>query len=151
MVMTSISAWNDFFYMVILFTLYLCIRIMFRWVTTISLLTIILLQIAGKWLILADYALNKEYIARTLCVNKAKPAMHCNGQCHLRKQLQKEENGGSQEQNRSSHQKFQEVFFDTHTTLTWQAAEPIAVTMPASNTALYSSMYTGAIFHPPAA
>lgn len=36
-----------------------------------------------------EYAVNKEYIAATLCENKAKPQMHCNGQCHLKKELAK--------------------------------------------------------------
>jgi hypothetical protein len=36
-----------------------------------------------------DYALHKEYIAKVLCENKDKPAMHCNGKCHLMKQIKK--------------------------------------------------------------
>ncbi len=36
-----------------------------------------------------EYAINYDYIAKTLCVNKAKPQMHCNGKCHLMKQLAK--------------------------------------------------------------
>jgi hypothetical protein len=35
------------------------------------------------------YVANKTYVATELCVNKAKPEMHCNGKCHLAKQLQK--------------------------------------------------------------
>jgi hypothetical protein len=38
---------------------------------------------------LVDYALNKEYIAKNLCENRNKPKMHCNGKCHLMKQLKK--------------------------------------------------------------
>jgi hypothetical protein len=36
-----------------------------------------------------DYIINYEYISKVLCVNKAKPAMHCNGKCHLMKELAK--------------------------------------------------------------
>lgn len=35
------------------------------------------------------YIANKEYVAKELCVNKAKPKLKCNGKCHLAKQLQK--------------------------------------------------------------
>jgi hypothetical protein len=35
------------------------------------------------------YLANKEYVAKELCVNKAKPKLKCNGKCHLAKQLQK--------------------------------------------------------------
>ena len=36
-----------------------------------------------------DYAINKDYIAKNLCENRAKPKLHCNGKCHLMKQLKK--------------------------------------------------------------
>jgi hypothetical protein len=122
---------------------------MFRWASTILLLLIVLLQVAGKWLVFADYALNKAYIARTLCVNKSKPAMHCKGQCHLRKQLQKEENGGEQAPNHSSHQKFQEVFFEPHTPVALTTAVQYKTETIPQNTILYTSRYIASIFHPP--
>jgi hypothetical protein len=50
-----------------------------------------LFQGFSKILIVADYEWNKEYIAKTLCENKNKPQSHCNGKCHLKKQLAKEE------------------------------------------------------------
>ncbi len=36
-----------------------------------------------------DYLVNKEYIAKNLCVNKDKPRSCCKGKCHMVKQLQK--------------------------------------------------------------
>ena len=36
-----------------------------------------------------EYEINKKYIAEVLCENKDKPMMHCNGKCHLKKQLKK--------------------------------------------------------------
>ncbi len=35
------------------------------------------------------YVANKAYVAKELCVNKAKPQLKCNGKCHLARQLQK--------------------------------------------------------------
>ena len=35
------------------------------------------------------YAINYEYVSTVLCENKAKPEMHCNGKCHLKKELKK--------------------------------------------------------------
>ena len=34
-----------------------------------------------------EYVVNYEYISKVLCVNKAKPMMHCDGKCHLKKEL----------------------------------------------------------------
>jgi hypothetical protein len=36
-----------------------------------------------------DYAVNYKYISEELCVNKDKPEMHCNGKCHLKKEIKK--------------------------------------------------------------
>ena len=40
---------------------------------------------------MVDYALNKTMITKNFCENKAKPKMHCNGKCHLKKQLEKDD------------------------------------------------------------
>jgi len=36
-----------------------------------------------------DYMVNKDYIAKNLCINKNKPKSCCKGKCHMIKQLQK--------------------------------------------------------------
>lgn len=38
---------------------------------------------------LAEYAVNYNYIVNTLCVNKSKPEVHCNGKCYLSKEIAK--------------------------------------------------------------
>lgn len=48
-------------------------------------------QQGGKTLILLDYCLNKKYIAATFCENRNRPQLHCNGKCHLRKALKKDD------------------------------------------------------------
>ncbi|MCF6212511.1 MAG: hypothetical protein L3J45_00635 [Flavobacteriaceae bacterium] len=37
-----------------------------------------------------DYIINYNYIKTVLCINKDKPEMHCNGQCHLKQMVKKE-------------------------------------------------------------
>lgn len=36
-----------------------------------------------------DYIMNYDYISKVLCENKDKPKIHCNGKCHLMKELAK--------------------------------------------------------------
>ena len=36
-----------------------------------------------------DYLINKDYIAKNLCINKDKPKSCCKGKCHMVKQLLK--------------------------------------------------------------
>lgn len=44
-----------------------------------------------------DYVVNYNYIVNVLCENKDKPEMHCNGKCHLTKELAKE--AGAEDKN----------------------------------------------------
>ena len=48
-----------------------------------------LLQTLGQEVLVVDYQLNKARITELYCVNKARPQLHCNGKCHLAKQLRK--------------------------------------------------------------
>ena len=38
---------------------------------------------------LVDFALNQDFIARVLCINRDEPASACQGKCYLKKELQK--------------------------------------------------------------
>ena len=52
---------------------------------------LLLLQTLGPELLVVNYELNKADITAEYCVNKARPLLHCNGQCHLAQQLRKAE------------------------------------------------------------
>jgi hypothetical protein len=67
-----------------------------------------LLQTVGKLVIFVNYQINKEAITAAYCENKSKPQMHCNGKCHLAKQLKNAD--ADESKNRSSKTNLQEVF-----------------------------------------
>jgi hypothetical protein len=50
---------------------------------------VILLQPLSKFVLVAEYQVNKNYIAAFLCENKNKPHLKCEGKCHLAKELKK--------------------------------------------------------------
>lgn len=60
-------------------------------ITSIILLFAIFMQLFSKAIIITEYYLNKDYIAQNLCENKDKPQKHCEGKCHLQKQLKEDE------------------------------------------------------------
>jgi hypothetical protein len=62
---------------------------------SIALCFIILMQTFSKSGLVAVYSLNKDYIASTLCENKEKPAMSCEGKCYLKKQLEQDDKNQS--------------------------------------------------------
>lgn len=49
-----------------------------------------------------EYALNKEYIAKNLCINRNKPKSCCEGKCHLKKQLAKSDPANDSEGNNNT-------------------------------------------------
>ncbi|MCC2548655.1 hypothetical protein LJY25_19560 [Hymenobacter sp. BT175] len=53
------------------------------------LVCLILLQTFSRELVVLNYQAQKQRITELFCVNKARPAMQCNGKCHLAKQLRK--------------------------------------------------------------
>jgi hypothetical protein len=61
-----------------------------RKIIAIVVLFAMLSQLFSSVMIIANYVANKEYISKNLCENRTKPKMHCNGKCHLMKQLQKD-------------------------------------------------------------
>ena len=54
---------------------------------TIFLILLLNCQVFNKFLVMATFFANEDYIAANLCVNKDHPEMHCNGHCQLDKKL----------------------------------------------------------------
>lgn len=67
-------------------------------VFAITLLVFYLMVMMRPFTPYINYAFNKDYIATTLCENKDKPMMHCNGKCHLEKELKKTAKEDSKQQ-----------------------------------------------------
>lgn len=63
---------------------------MFRRLTVILLLTAFVAQTFTGSLIQLDYFLNTGAYAKN-CINKARPKMHCNGNCQVMKKIREEE------------------------------------------------------------
>ena len=96
----------------------------------------------------ADYLVNIGYIVKNLCINKNKPAMHCNGKCYLAKKLKEQE---KQEQAPVSRKNNSEVilFFAVQE----PASERFLISSKTSYPAFYDVTLTSfprAVFHPPA-
>jgi hypothetical protein len=108
---------------------------------------LVLLQSFSNLLILADYQLNKSYIIAELCINKSKPKMHCNGKCHLVKQLQKD-NGSAQAPGCKLKQKTEEQRLTTMPGVTF-FDESVELSIHFVYTENRYSAPEKTIFHPP--
>jgi hypothetical protein len=48
-------------------------------------------QTFSKWFLIADFQVNRDYIAKNLCVNRIKPCCCCRGKCYLNKKMAADE------------------------------------------------------------
>ena len=55
------------------------------------LISLVLLQTFSREVLVVDFTLNRASITARFCVNKARPQLHCNGNCYFAKQLKKQE------------------------------------------------------------
>jgi hypothetical protein len=79
---------------------------MFKQITAIILLLAFSVQTFSSPFTMLDYFVNTAAYAKN-CVNKAKPKMHCNGQCQMMKKMQQEEKKDQQNSGRKTEVKVQ--------------------------------------------
>lgn len=103
-------------------------------------------------MILLEYQVNKEYIARVLCENKSRPTLHCNGKCQLNKKLAADnEQNNNATSNHNSHSGLSEILF-VHPLSDWNTmayTDGIKTVYPDYLVVDYATP-AGSIFHPPA-
>ena len=59
----------------------------------------------------AGFELNRDYIAKNLCVNRSKPWLHCNGKCYFMKKVKQAEEKEKNEERQSQKNLIQDAFF----------------------------------------
>lgn len=114
------------------------------------LILLLSVQTFSKWLILLEYRVNQDYIAKVLCENKSKPELKCKGKCQLMKQLDAAEKEAGNKESNAAKIQFADVLFTTDTNT--GKLEPIACSAPEACTRYLVRDYTApatGIFHPP--
>ncbi len=98
-----------------------------------------------------DYIINYDYIATELCENKAKPELHCNGKCHLAKELAKAaEDEKPVSEKKSGRAQAEVLFFEAVPQFVFspKTTVSIIVAMPEYCNS-YSHLDASSFFHPP--
>lgn len=95
----------------------------------------------------AGFELNQKYIAATLCENKDKPQLHCEGKCYLSKKLKQAEEKEKRGERESQKNLLQEAFIAQKTTFVFQV-QLISI-LNSTQRSFYVPQHTSAIFHPP--
>ena len=93
-----------------------------------------------------NFTIHQEFFA-SICTNKDKPEMHCNGKCHLKKQIKQHEEQKSDTKKRS--QKKFELFIKCLDIIKEkQFVSNLKHSISYTET-LHLSQYFSSIFHPP--
>ena len=85
----------------------------------ISILFIFLIPTIDQLGIVLEYISHKESITEKYCENKDKPELHCNGKCHLKKEIAKKvksnnEKNTKDSKNETNNFKFQLKYNNVH-------------------------------------
>ncbi len=98
-----------------------------------------------------DYFINYDYIANELCENKEKPELHCNGKCHLMKELAKASEEEKPVSGKKQLQHEYEVLF-YYEPIDFALNNTAVLSQKAVNM-IYCNLYThinsASVFHPP--
>jgi len=62
-----------------------------RFVAVPILILLVLSQSFSNWVVVVAWKMNRDYIAKNLCVNRTRPQLKCGGKCVLMKRLAEKE------------------------------------------------------------
>jgi len=107
-------------------------------------------QSFGKLAIAVSFQLNKEYIAATLCENRARPGMNCKGKCHLAKEMKQEKERESKTHNQIT-EKYEVLWHNEITVFRINDAAECKQKFSSAYTVPVFERRLTAVFHPPCA
>lgn len=109
---------------------------------------LVLLQTVHMGSVILGYELNKDFISNTLCINREKPEMLCNGKCYLMQELEKSTDSESDPANIQDIQPPVLQCEEVGLMVPSATAEHYAPITGFVSTR-YAFDWNGAIFHPP--
>ena len=99
---------------------------MIRRLIAFTLLLALLSSILSKLFVYAEFKSNQAYIAATLCENRDRPELNCQGKCYLMKKLKEAEDKEKKQENQAQKKASVDLFFVNE-----PAAPVLLMTVPA--------------------
>jgi hypothetical protein len=66
-------------------------------------------QTFSTCMVVLDYRINKDFIAKNLCENRNRPGMHCEGRCYLCKKVKAENKKDQENPERRADNRFESL------------------------------------------
>jgi hypothetical protein len=122
-----------------------------KYIAVPVLMVLMLAQTFSKGLVVMEYNLNRNYIAKNLCINRQRPKLHCNGKCQMMKRLAEEEKqNSSNTSNTIKIQTLDLVFSNRIYKIELPTLVPTRISYNEDPPLLEYSAPIASIFHPPA-
>lgn len=123
----------------------------FKNIATILLLLAFVCQTFSRAVIVVNFYANRDYIAKNLCENRAKPKMNCCGKCQLSKRLKQEDRQDQQNPERKAEMKYEVVLRSSFAVLPAQIAVQISSERFYNRADQCPAGVHTTLFHPPCA
>lgn len=99
---------------------------MIRRIIALTLLLALLSSILSKLFVYAEFKSNQARIAATLCENRERPELNCQGKCYLMKKLKEAEDKEKKQENQTQKKASVDLFFLNET-----VAPVLVIALPA--------------------
>jgi len=101
----------------------------------------------SRFFIYAGFELNKKYIATTLCENRDKPWLHCNGKCFFMKKIRQAQQDEKSNEQQSQKNLFQDAFYSQPVVIKFHTR--LLQVLPVPNSRFILPVAHVTIFQPP--
>lgn len=88
--------------------------------TALCLLFALISSSFSRFLVVAGFEVNQNYIASNLCENKSRPWLHCNGRCYLMKKLKQAEEEEKKQAREDQKNRYQEALLTASLTISFK-------------------------------
>jgi len=104
-----------------------------------------------RYIVYAGFEVNKSYIAKTLCVNRARPWMNCNGRCYFMRKIKAVEENEKKQAEKDNLNRFEISFFQAGFKFDFRQKYTESKTLPrqVAIRVAYTAPHLQSLFRPP--
>jgi hypothetical protein len=126
---------------------------MFKRCLAIVLLVALTASSFQRYFIYAGFELNRDYIAKNLCINRKRPQLHCNGRCYFMRKIKAAQENEKKQAEKDALNRIEVSFSQEPVRILF--ASPITAELPEAMLpvyqCLYNFSYTTSLLQPPRA
>jgi len=130
---------------------YLCLILMLKRLTVWLLIFAVFAANFSAAFVYVGFKANESYIAKTLCINRFNPGLHCNGRCYFMQKIKQAEENEKKQGAKGHSSRVEISFFQQPFSISFLEPALSGEDKPnfSSLDYLYTSHYLNSVFRPP--